>query len=174
MSIRQLGWYFAAHPELLDDPILRAVFNPDALARWDSPERRAEVVDADNFENSKAAFRQLQDFLKTIHDAGIQVAIGTDAGTANVPFGWGLHREMAIYVEAGLTPMQAIVAATATGAAQIPPLGEADFGTLVPGKVADLVVLDADPLVDIRNTQRIDRVMRLGEWVDRTRLLPTN
>jgi len=172
LSIRQLGWYFAAHPELLDDPSLRAVFNPDALARWDSPERRAEVVDADNFENSKAAFRQLQDFLKTIHDAGIQVAIGTDAGTANVPFGWGLHREMAIYVEAGLTPMQAIVAATATGAAQIPPLGEADFGTLVPGKVADLVVLDADPLVDIRNTQKIDRVMRLGEWVDRTRLLP--
>jgi imidazolonepropionase-like amidohydrolase len=173
LSIRQLGWYFAAHPELLDDPSLRAVFNPDALARWDSPERRAEVVDADNFEDSKAAFRQLQDFLKTIHDAGIQVAIGTDAGTANVPFGWGLHREMAIYVEAGLTPMQAIVAATATGAAQIPPLGEADFGTLVPGKVADLIVLDADPLADIRNTQKIDRVMRLGEWVDRTLLLPT-
>ena len=172
LSIRQLGWYFAAHPELLDDPSLRAVFNPDALARWDNPERRAEVVDADNFENSKAAFRQLQDFLKTIHDAGIQVAIGTDAGTANVPFGWGLHREMAIYVEAGLTPMQAIVAATATGAAQLPPLGEADFGTLVPGKVADLVVLDADPLVDIRNTLKIDRVMRMGEWLDRTRLLP--
>lgn len=173
LSIRQLGWYFAAHPELLDDPSLRAVFNPDSLARWDSPERRAEVVDADNFEDRKAAFRQLQDFLKTIHDAGIQVAIGTDAGTPDVPFGWGMHREMAIYVEAGLTPMQAIVAATATGAAQIPPLGEADFGTLAPGKVADLVVLDADPLEDIRNTQNIDRVMRMGEWADRTRLLPT-
>ena len=84
-----------------------------------------------------------------------------------------MHREMAIYVEAGLTPMQAIVAATSTGAAQMPPLGEADFGTLVAGKVADLVVLDADPLLDISNTQKIDRVMRLGEWVDRERLLPT-
>ena len=173
LSIRQLGWYFAAHPELLDDPSLRAVFNPDSLARWDSPEGRAGVVDAGNFEERMAAFRQLQDFLKTIHDAGIQVAIGTDAGTPNVPFGWGMHREMAIYVEAGLTPMQAIVAATSTGAAQMPPLGEADFGTLVAGKVADLVVLDADPLLDISNTQKIDRVMRQGEWVDRERLLPT-
>tara|TARA_B110000858_G_scaffold196853_1_gene256693 strand:- start:2689 stop:4053 length:1365 start_codon:yes stop_codon:yes gene_type:complete len=173
LSIIQLGWYFAAHPELLDDPGLRAAIRPDALARWDSPERRAEVVDGANFEDSKAAFRQLQDFLKMIHDAGIQVAIGTDSGTTNVPFGWSLHREMAIYVEAGLTPMQAIVAATATGAAQMPPLGEADFGTLVSGKVADLIVLDADPLVDISNTQKIDRVMRLGEWVDRTRLAPT-
>ena len=171
LSIRQLGWYFAAHPELLDDTSLRAVFNSESLARWDSPERRAEVVDADNFEDRKAAFRQLQGFLKTIHDAGIQVAIGTDAGTPNVPFGWGMHREMAIYVEAGLTPMQAIVAATSTGAAQMPPLGEADFGTLVPGKVADLVVLDADPLVDIRNTQKINRVMRLGKWLDRSQLL---
>ena len=173
LSIRQLGWYFAAHPELLDDPSLRAVFNPDSLARWDSPEGRAEVVNAGNFEERMAAFRQLQDFLKTIHDAGIQVAIGTDAGTPNVPFGWGMHREMAIYVEAGLTPMQAIVAATSTGAAQMPPLGEADFGTLVAGKVADLVVLDADPLLDISNTQKIDRVMRQGEWVDREQLLPT-
>ena len=88
-----------------------------------------------------------------------------------MPFGWGMHREMAIYVEAGLTPMQTIVAATSSGAAQMPPLGEADFGTLVPGKVADLVVLDADPLADIRNTLKINRVMRLGEWVDRPQLL---
>ncbi len=53
----------------------------------------------------------------------------------------------------------------------MPPLVEADFGTLVPGKVADLVVLDADPLADIRNTLKINRVMRLGEWVDRPQLL---
>ena len=80
---------------------------------------------------------------------------------------------MELYVEAGLPPMQAIVAATATGAGQIPQVGEADFGTLVSGNGADLVVLNADPLADIRNTLEIDRVMRLGEWVDRAGLLPT-
>ena len=175
LSIVQNRWHFAEHPELLDDPALRAAFdmyNPDALAGWDDPARRAEVVDAPGFEDRKAAFRQVQDFVKTMHDAGVAVALGNDAGTPNVPFGWGMHHEMELYVEAGLTPMDAIVAATATGAAQMPPVGEADFGTLEAGKVADLIVLNADPLADIRNTLAIDRVMRLGEWVDRSGFVP--
>ena len=81
--------------------------------------------------------------------------------------GWGVHHELELYVEAGLTPMEAIVAATATSAGRMPPVGGADFGTLEAGQVADLVVLNANPLVDIRNTLAIDQVMRLGEWVDR-------
>ena len=146
------------------------MFNPDALARWDDPASRAEVVDDPGFEDRKAAFRQLQGFVKTMHDAGVEVALGNDAGTPNVPFGWGMHHEMALYVEAGLTPLDAIVAATATGAARMPPEGEAGFGTIEAGKAADLIVLNADPLADIRNTLAIDRVMRLGEWVDRSGL----
>ena len=176
LSIVQNNWHFAEHPELLDDPALRAAFdtyNPDALAGWDDPARRAEVVDAPGFEDRKAAFQQVQDFVNTMHDAGVKIALGNDAGTPNVPFGWGMHHEMELYVEAGLTPMDAIVAATATGAGQMPPVGEADFGTLEAGQVADLVVLNADPLADIRNTLEIDRVMRLGQWVDRSGLVPT-
>ncbi len=172
LSIVQNGWHFAEHPELLDDPDLRSAFNPDALARWDDPDSRAEVVDAPEFEDRKAAFRQIQNFVKAIHDAGVMVALGNDAGTPNVPFGWGMHHEMEMYVEAGLTPMDAIVAATSVGAAQMPPVGEADFGTLEVGQVADLVVLNADPLEDITNTLDIDRVMRLGEWVDRAVVSP--
>ena len=84
-----------------------------------------------------------------------------------------MHHEMELYVEAGLTPMQAIVAATATGASRMPPVGEAEFGTLQLGKIADLVILDADPLVDIRNTLEIAQVMRRGKWVDRASLLGT-
>ena len=175
LSIVQNGWHFAEHPELLDDPALRAAFNiynPDALAGWDDPARRAAVVENPGFEDTKAWFQQLLGFVKTMHDAGVKVALGNDAGTPNVPFGWGMHHEMEMYVEAGLTPMDAIVAATATGAGQMPPVGEADFGTLEGGKVADLIVLNADPLADIRNTLDIDRVMRLGEWVDRSGFVP--
>jgi len=173
LSIIQNNWHFAEHPELLEDPTLRRAFNPDALAQWDDPQQRADVVEAPDFEDRKAAFQQVLDFVKTIHDAGIKVALGNDAGTTNVPFGWGMHHEMELYVEAGLTPMQAIVAATATGAGQMPPVGEAEFGTLHAGKIADLVILDADPLIDIRNTLEIGKVMRLGKWIDRTSLLAT-
>ena len=120
----------------------------------------------------EAAFRQLQDFVKTMHDAGVRVALGTDSGTANVPMGWGTHHKLELYVEAGLTPMEAIVAATATSASVTPPVGEAEFGTLEVGKIADLVVLDADPLEDVRNTLSIDRVMKAGTWVEREGLLP--
>ena len=172
LSIVQNRWHFAEHPELLEDPALRAVFNPDALARLDDPASRAEIVDDPGFEDRKAAFRQVQDFVKTMHDAGVAVAAGNDAGTPNVPFGWGMHHEMALYVEAGLTPMDAIVAATATGAGRMPPVGGADFGTIEADKAADLIVLNADPLADIRNTLEIDRVMRLGEWVDRSGFMP--
>ena len=175
LSIVQNRWHFAERPELLQDPELRAAFdlyNPDALAAWDDPARRAEVVAEPGFEDRKAAFRQLQDFVRTMHEAGVDVAMGNDAGTPNVPFGWGMHHELELYVEAGLSPMDALLAATAVGAARMPPVGEADFGTLEAGKAADLIVLNADPLADIRNTLAIERVMRLGEWVDRSGFVP--
>ncbi len=167
LSIVQNNWHFAEHPELLDDPELRAVMNPRVLERWSDAETRDAVLAADGFEGRKLSFRHMQDFVKTVHDHGIEVALGTDSGTPNVPMGWGTHHELELYVEAGLTPMETLVAATATGAGRMPPVGEADFGTLTAGMSADLIVLNADPLADIRNTLQIDRVMLRGEWVDR-------
>ncbi len=173
LSIIQNNWHFAEHPDLLEDPELRAVMNPAVLERWSDEETRAAVLAADGFEGRKLSFRHVQDFVKTLHDHGIKVALGTDSGTPNVPMGWGTHHELELYVEAGLTPMETLVAATATGASRVPPVGEADFGTLTAGMSADLIVLNADPLADIRNTLQIDRVMLRGEWVDRDGLLPS-
>ena len=115
LSIVQNNWHFAENPELLDEPDLRAAMNPQSLERWSDPAARAQAVEANNFEDRKAAFRQLQDFVKTIHAAGVRIALGTDSGTANVPMSWGTNHELELYVEAGLTPMQAIVVAAKIG-----------------------------------------------------------
>ena len=73
--------------------------------------------------------------------------------------GYGLHREMELLVRAGLSPGDALVAATRNGAVLV---GADSIGVVAPGKVADLVILTRDPVADIRNTTAIDRVMSHG------------
>ena len=169
----EANWYWAEHPELLDDPQIRAVFEPEALERWNDPAYRENVLTSDGLAEGKERLRESMAFLKTVVDAGVSVATGTDSGAPgwDVPMGWGTHREMQLYVEAGLTPMQAIVAATRIGA-DLLSQGTADYGTLEPGNRADLIILNADPLGDIANTLDIDRVMQGGEWIDRVALMP--
>ena len=99
--------------------------------------------------------------------AGVTIGTGTDIW--QIPT--GVHMELEQLIAAGLTPMQAIHAATG-GAAQI--LGASDeVGTIAVGKWADLVFLDADPLSDIRNTRRIWNVMHNGQLIDRSAILKT-
>lgn len=101
--------------------------------------------------------------LRRIHDAGMTLGLGTD-GTGDA---FGVHQELADYTRCGLTAHEAIVAATGTNAML---LGLDRLGTIAAGKSADFVVLDADPLVDIRNTRRISRVYLRGQEVDRAML----
>ena len=97
--------------------------------------------------------------LRRAREAGVVIAAGSDAGNIGTLHGPGLHREMELMVVAGMTPMQVLVAAT-KGSAVV--LGRSDVGTVEAGKLADLLLLDADPLVDIRNTSRIFAVVRGG------------
>ncbi len=96
-----------------------------------------------------------------VQEAGITIAAGSDAGNNGTLHGPSLHHELALMVEAGLTPMQALVAATSGGAAVMGRVDE--LGTLQPGKLADFVVLAADPLADIRNTRAIALVIKGGQ-----------
>src|SRR5262249_3105368 len=98
--------------------------------------------------------------LKKLWDAGVKVAFGSDTGPPARFQGFFEHRELELMVQAGLTPAQALQIATANAAEC---LGIAkDFGTLVRGKRADLILLDADPLKDIRNTRRINKIWISG------------
>jgi imidazolonepropionase-like amidohydrolase len=100
--------------------------------------------------------------------AGVPLLAGTDAiGTRRLP-GFSLHDELALLVEAGLTPQQALRAAT-LGPAQF--LGMQDsLGTVAEGKKADLVLLDANPLDDIHNVRKVRGVVVAGRYLPRLEL----
>ena len=97
--------------------------------------------------------------LKKMSDAGVRITVGTDGNTP-----WAPHVEMADMVAAGMTPSQVIVAATKNGAEF---LRIANTGTIETGKIADLLVLDANPLDDITNTRKISAVYLRGAAVER-------
>jgi imidazolonepropionase-like amidohydrolase len=102
--------------------------------------------------------------LKRVHDARMIIGLGTD-GASDI--GWSEHTELADMAACGLTPMEAIVAATRTSAGI---LKLNDLGTVASGKSADFVVLNANPLESILNTRRIDKVYMKGTAVDREAL----
>jgi imidazolonepropionase-like amidohydrolase len=105
-------------------------------------------------------FAMLVEAVRAMHRAGIPIVAGTDQ---TVP-GHSLHRELELYVRAGFTPMEALQAATLVPARVMGM--EREVGTVQPGKAADLVLLDADPLADISNTRRISAVIAAGRVYD--------
>jgi imidazolonepropionase-like amidohydrolase len=98
--------------------------------------------------------------LKRLSDAAIAIATGTDTGVPGVVLGVASQIELLLYVEAGLSTAAALQAATITPA-QMMGAGK-ELGLIAPGYYADLIVLDADPLADIRNVRRISRIMKAG------------
>ena len=113
----------------------------------------------------RKVYAHMQRFVKQMQDGGVTIAVGSDSGAGNVAFGWGAHHEMKLLVEAGLTPLQALTAGTGNGAYVLEG-DDAEFGTIRVGKVADLLLLDADPTVDIADSRRIARVMQGGVWLE--------
>ena len=105
---------------------------------------------------------------KAIHDSGGKILAGSDSPEWLMAYGWTLHRELEHLVEAGLTPYQALAAATRNPAEFLG--ATAEWGTVAPGRRADLVLLSANPLRDIRNTTRIDAVALGGRWLERAEL----
>ena len=103
-----------------------------------------------------------------MHRAGVRIMAGTDAPLRNSPPGFGIHEELASLVRAGLTPFEALRAATLEPARYLNALDS--LGSIAPGRLADLVLLDANPLDDIRNTRRIAAVMANGRLFDRAAL----
>ena len=106
-------------------------------------------------------FAGLKTTLRKLHDAGVNMAAGTDSGTPGVVIGKGLHKELELMVEAGISPMEAITAGTRNAADN---LGKAnELGTIEPRKLADIIAVSGDPLKDIRDTREIKLVIKDGK-----------
>ncbi|MCH7803329.1 MAG: amidohydrolase family protein [Acidobacteria bacterium] len=159
---------YADGPDFLDDPALPVLFPPLVLETVSGQEYQANLANSPNLASTREVYATAAKNLAKVAAAGIPIAVGTDSGGPGRFQGLWEHREMELMVKAGLTPMQAIQAATANGAKF---LGlEDQYGTLEPGKIADLIILNADPLEDIRNTRNIDEVWMNGERVNRADL----
>ncbi|HEU0035151.1 MAG TPA: amidohydrolase family protein [Kofleriaceae bacterium] len=140
----------------------------EQLAAW-SPDQDFRFRDwsAKDFEAARDKAAWDLALVKRLSDAGAGILAGTDVGNPWLVPGFSLHDELQLLVAAKLTPYQALVAATRDPARF---LGDATAGTIAVGKRADLVLLDGDPLADIRNTTKIRGVMLRGRWLPETEL----
>ena len=144
----------------------RELGDPDVVMTW------SEVPLGDDAEEIRARRRArlertmpvMQQNLKTMQDGGAIIAAGTDAGNIGTLHGPAIHREFELMAEAGLTPREILVNATKNAALVF--AAEPEMGTIEKGKFADLLVLDADPLEDVANLQRIHRVVKGGVALD--------
>jgi len=111
-------------------------------------------------ESYSEVFSGLKKVVKKLHDAGINIAAGTDSGTPGVVIGKGLHKELELLVEAGLSPMEAIMAGTRNAADN---LGRGnELGTVEKGKLADMIVVSGNPIEEIEKTRDIKMVVKDG------------
>ncbi len=152
---------YGGRPYWIDDPIVNETFSPDEIKRLEVPNTPTDAA-------ATWASGPVPRSVKRLRDAGVRFGLGTDMGGGGPPyFGLSSHVELESLVKAGLTPAEAIVAATGN-AARI--LGVTDIGTIAERKSADFIVLDANPLESIANTRRIAQVYLRGRQVDRTAL----
>jgi hypothetical protein len=138
--------------------------------RWEErtqPQRRR--WSNQEFQLAREHFSNDQRIVSAMFHAGVPMMAGTDAMNPYCFPGFSLHDELALLVESGMTPLAALQAATINPAKF---LGRtAEMGTVEPGRVADLVLLGADPLADIRNTTQIQAVWLKGKYYDKPALM---
>jgi imidazolonepropionase-like amidohydrolase len=152
----------ASHP---NNRFLRQSVVDEALG----PEHQIFKVPRELEADARSGVEKRRAFVGMCHRAGVKIVAGTDGpGIGHLAPGFGLHRELELLVMAGLTPSDALRAATFEAAAA---LGhEKDLGAIGEGKLADLVIVRADPRLSIANMAQIEAVVLRGQFLDRTKL----
>ncbi len=154
-------------PSFLDDPEFRAVYSAEEIEQLKTQARpRYTSIGWGSW--FQTTLKYATENVKRQHDAGGLIALGTDRAV-----GLLTHRELELIVAGGISPLDAITMGTLNTAKYLD--REDDLGSIEPGKLADMVLLDADPAADIRNARKIARVFKGGVEIDRSALkLPVN
>ncbi len=157
--------YLIEHPDTsaFADPRMRYV----ARSFKDAARKGPPPITAAQLPGAKRTYEEFRQTVGQMHRAGVMLLTGSDIAATRIP-GFLLQEELVALVDAGLSPIEAIRAATLNPAKAMGK--EKDFGSITAGKVADLVLLDANPLDDIRNTQRISAVVLGGKLLRRADL----
>ena len=163
--VRELATFIYAqpHPSLADSFFTRSI-SPQVLATLRSPSYQKKLAADPDYLQYPGFLQRAKQNLKRLADGGVRFGFGTDTGPPLRFTGYFEYLEMQLMVEAGLTPIEVITAATRNSAEF---LGVSkDLGTLEAGKWADLVVLGKSPLADIRNTRSLQAVWIAGARVN--------
>jgi imidazolonepropionase-like amidohydrolase len=136
----------------------RGVFVSPTLAVFEK-----QPGDKDTTEVQVHGFKQMETFVRLAHQAGAKIVVGSHSDVPHAKRGWAYQRELELLVESGLTPMQALVAGTLENARYF--RIDDRLGTVETGKVADLLMVEGDPLKNISNMRKVKRVMLNGNWV---------
>jgi imidazolonepropionase-like amidohydrolase len=155
---------YESTPSFFSDQFFLRHADQAAIAQLSAPAAQQQMRTSKSAQRYKVALEQASRNVKQLRDAGVRIAMGTDTGAGVGRFqGYFEHLELELMVKAGLTPMQAIVAATGDAARCMKKPGV--IGTIQPGARADIVVYGANPSTDIRNTRTIESVYVDGEPV---------
>jgi hypothetical protein len=167
LLVKQI-WAYVDDVSTVKDTRFRYV--PQSIREEWSPQRQMlfRYRTPDFIAYQKRLFQREMELVGAMHRAGVEFMTGTDVGGAYTYYGFSLHDELALFVEAGFTPMEALQAATRNPARFLDELESQ--GTVERGKLANLVLLEANPLENIRNSQRINAVVLNGRYLPKETL----
>lgn len=170
LTLDEAFYLYAEDPSLMKSAFFQQAAGPELLEKLQTPGYAEKTLAAPQTEQAKKDHEIAMKNLKTLRDAGVNIAFGTDSGAVpgRIP-GFTEHRELEDLVAAGLTPLQAISLATGENGRLLQEIDpKLRVGLIKPDYSADLIILSADPLMDVRNTRHIDAVYHHGVPVPNT------
>ncbi|MHB8209473.1 amidohydrolase family protein [Mucilaginibacter sp.] len=166
LSLDEYAYIYARKPDWINDPFFKASLEPGVYELITSEKYQNDLKNSPAYAKNMAAFSIALKNLKKIFDVGILVCLGTDSGAMMLRAqGFSEHLELELMVEAGLTPLQALTVATKNASEML--RIDKQFGTLQKGKIADFIILNGNPALNIKNTRKILAVYKSGKEVSK-------